>query len=107
MVQWCNMKMKALTIRIDKEIHDKIRELGYINRKSINAIIVKIIEEYFKEDRMEACYFCHGTGEHKDFQSGWMETCPVCKGTGGTYTDKKSGYQEPIKDRRESEKKEN
>lgn len=38
-----------LTLRIDADIHEKIREMAFKERRSINNIINYIIREYLKE----------------------------------------------------------
>ena len=43
------MEKIPLTLRIDADIHEKIREMAYKERRSINNIINYIIREYLQK----------------------------------------------------------
>lgn len=43
--------MITTTLRIDKELYNKIIELALENRRSINSHLLIIIEEYLKEKK--------------------------------------------------------
>ena len=40
--------MQVLTIRVSKDLHEKLRWLSFTQRKSQNAIIVEALKEAFK-----------------------------------------------------------
>jgi len=44
-------KLIQATVRITKEMHDKLREISYLNRIAINNIIINAIKEYIKEGK--------------------------------------------------------
>ena len=42
------MKVKRFEIRLDKELHDKLREESFVTGKSMHQIMIELIENYYK-----------------------------------------------------------
>ena len=40
--------MKRFEIRLDKELHDKLREESFVTGKSMHQIMIELIENYYK-----------------------------------------------------------
>ena len=42
------IKVKRFEIRLDKELHDKLREESFLTGKSMHEIVIELIEKYYK-----------------------------------------------------------
>jgi predicted HicB family RNase H-like nuclease len=42
--------MKRTTIRIPEKLHEKLREISYKKRESVNTIIIKAVESWIKKE---------------------------------------------------------
>ena len=42
------IKVKRFEIRLDKELHDKLREEGFVTGKSMHQIMIELLEKYYK-----------------------------------------------------------
>ena len=40
--------MKRFEIRLDKELHDKLREESFLTGKSMHQIMIELLEKYYK-----------------------------------------------------------
>ena len=47
-IDYDKMKEVKLTIRIPAELHDKLREKGYKERRSLNNLITQAVEKYME-----------------------------------------------------------
>lgn len=47
------MEQIPLTLRIDEDLHKKIRKIAFEERRSINNIINYIIRKYLEEEKKE------------------------------------------------------
>lgn len=48
-VNYDKMKEVKLTIRIPAALHEKLREKGYKERRSLNSLIIQAIEKYLEK----------------------------------------------------------
>ena len=42
------IKVKRFEIRLDKELHDKLREESFLTGKSMHQIMIELLEKYYK-----------------------------------------------------------
>ena len=42
------IKVKRFEIRLDKELHDKLREESFVTGKSMHQIMIELLEKYYK-----------------------------------------------------------
>ena len=42
------IKVKRFEIRLNKELHDKLREESFLTGKSMHQIMIELLEKYYK-----------------------------------------------------------